>query len=588
MIKRPFFIKLFLTYFGILTLFMTSAAFIGGSLIRKQTEKILARDLEKIGITLRPQVQALLSSEKIRELDEWINYQGRQADIRLTVILPDGSVPADSRKDHLAMESHWDRPEFSEAMQGRIGRAFRFSQTLNEQMLYVAVPVMEEGKVLAVVRASVSAAEIENLFADLRLRLMWSLAISLSVALFLAAWISRSQSRPVEELIAAARQVSTGNFETKVFLTGSDELRELAWAFNTMTEKVKQLFEQQTRQQEEFNLVLSSIQEGLLVVDRDQRVLMTNPSFRKMAGAFAPEGKLYWEVLRAPELLEAFGRVKAKQTSDACEISVSDKIYLCSLTPVPGKSEIVVLFFDITERKKLENIKRDLVSNISHEFRTPLTSIKGFLEAIETEEDIQHKDYLEILKRNTDRLIAITHDLLLINQLEQGRSVLQIELQDLGNIAQNTVHMFESMAAEKGLKLLIQVEPELPRINGDRYMLEQMLVNLLQNAVRYTEKGEIILQVRKQNEEVEIEVTDTGIGIPEKDLPRIFERFYVVDRSRSRRLGGTGLGLSIVKNIAVQHKGRVEVKSRIGAGSTFSVFLPVTPKPGQVEIKKIL
>jgi two-component system phosphate regulon sensor histidine kinase PhoR len=416
--------------------------------------------------------------------------------------------------------------------------------------------------------------EIDNLLWKLSGHLILILGICFVVALLLTGWVSRSQSKPVEQLVEAARQVSRGSFDTKVFLIGSSELRELAAAFNTMTEKVKQLFEQQSRQQEEFNLILSSIQEGLLVIDQDHRVVLTNQSFRMMIGAFAPEGKLYWEVIRSPGLLEAFAQVREKQESGTCEISVAERIYFCSLTPIPQKRETAALFFDITERKKIEDIKRDLVSNISHEFRTPLTSIKGFLEALETEEDIQHKDYLEILKRNTDRLIAITDDLLLISQLEQHRSVLQIEPQAMGDISRNTARLFQTMASVKGLRLTVDIEPDLPLINGDRYMLEQMLVNLLQNAIRYTETGEVVLRIRKQNGGVAVEVIDTGIGIPEKDLPRIFERFYVVDRSRSRQLGGTGLGLSIVRNIAVQHKGKVEVRSVLGKGSTFTIRLP--------------
>ncbi len=577
MIRKRFFFKLILSYMGVMLFLVLCLMLVAPPVIRSHYEDVLATNLERFCRTVIPQIVPLLSSGQEAEVKTLITQLDQETHMRLTLIAVDGTVLADSRKETGSFENHWDRPEFHDALQGKTGRAVHFSQSLKEQMLYVAVPVIDKEKVMAVIRASLSAVEIDNLLWKLSGHLILILGICFVVALLLTTWVSRSQSKPVEQLVEAARQVSHGSFDTKVLLIGSSELRELAAAFNTMTEKVKQLFDQQSRQQEEFNLILSSIQEGLLVIDQDHRVVLTNQSFRMMIGAFAPEGKLYWEVIRSPGLLEAFAQVREKQESCTCEISMAERIYFCSLTPIPQKRETAALFFDITERKKIEDIKRDLVSNISHEFRTPLTSIKGFLEALETEEDIQHKDYLEILKRNTDRLIAITDDLLLISQLEQHRSVLQIEPQAMGEISRNTARLFQAISSAKGLKLTVDIEPELPPINGDRYMLEQMLVNLLQNAIRYTETGEVVLRVRKQNGGVAVEVIDTGIGIPEKNLPRIFERFYVVDRSRSRQLGGTGLGLSIVRNIAVQHKGKVEVRSVLGKGSTFTVQLPVAP-----------
>jgi len=355
--RKRFFFKLIASYMGVMLFLVLCIVLVAPPVIRSHYEDVLATNLERLCRTVIPQVLPLLASGREAQAQELIAKLDRETHTRLTLIAPDGKVLADSRRESGALENHWDRPEFHDALQGRTGRAVHFSQTLKEQMLYVAVPVVDREKILAVIRASLSAAEIDKLLWKLSGQLILILGVCLMAALLLTAWVSRSQSKPVEQLVAAARQVSHGSFDTKVFLMGSSELRELAAAFNTMTEKVKQLFDQQSRQQEEYNLVLSSIQEGLLVVDLDYRIVLTNQSFRMLAGAFAPEGKLYWEVIRAPELLEAFAHVREKQESVSCEVSLAEQIYLCSLTPVPKKQETVALFFNITERRKLEDIK---------------------------------------------------------------------------------------------------------------------------------------------------------------------------------------------------------------------------------------
>jgi two-component system phosphate regulon sensor histidine kinase PhoR len=247
---------------------------------------------------------------------------------------------------------------------------------------------------------------------------------------------------------------------------------------------------------------------------------------------------------------------------------------MCSVTPLKGGEEIVSIFHDITEIKDIEKIKKDFVINVSHELRTPLTAIKGYAETLRKEVDTSPgKKYLEIVERNTNRLINIVNDLLLLSSLEE-KAVLELEDIDLRGFLENVIRIFDQRLKDKQLSLVIDVKENLPPIKADLFKLEQMLVNLLDNAVKYTDRGEITVSVDVHDKRVRIQVRDTGIGIPKDDIPRIFERFYVVDKSRSRKSGGTGLGLSIVKHIVLLHNGTIGIESALGKGTSVTVTLP--------------
>jgi two-component system phosphate regulon sensor histidine kinase PhoR len=237
----------------------------------------------------------------------------------------------------------------------------------------------------------------------------------------------------------------------------------------------------------------------------------------------------------------------------------------------------VVILYDITEMKNVEKIKKDFVVNVSHELRTPLTAIKGFVETLEESVEDENRNFVEIIKRNTDRLINIVEDLLVLSELEEKGTTLELEELQLKEMVERILKIFEPRMKEKGLGLELHVKGSAPRIMADAFKLEQALINLIDNAVKYTEKGTIAISLRYQDSQVMIEIKDTGIGIPEEHIPRLFERFYVVDKSRSKRLGGTGLGLSIVKHIVLLHNGTLQVKSLPSQGTTFSISLPTNP-----------
>jgi two-component system phosphate regulon sensor histidine kinase PhoR len=292
-------------------------------------------------------------------------------------------------------------------------------------------------------------------------------------------------------------------------------------------------------------------------------------------GNQAGEGKFYWEIIRNPRLSELLKKARTEKRNSVEELTLGDRIFMCSVTLLKGGEEIVSIFHDITEIKDIEKIKKDFVINVSHELRTPLTAIKGYAETLRKEVDTAPgKKYLETVERNTDRLINIVNDLLQLSNLEE-KAVLELENIDLGGFLENIIRIFDQRLKDKQLSLVIDVKENLPSIKADRIKLEQMLGNLLDNAVKYTDRGEITVSMDVQDTRVRIQVRDTGIGIPKNDIPRIFERFYVVDKSRSRKSGGTGLGLSIVKHIVLLHHGTVDIESALGQGTLVTVTLPI-------------
>jgi len=572
--KRSFFSKIFIGY--LLIIFALSSLILVLSLktIREFYRDTLTDHLKTLGYTLNPEVVELLDTGRANQLDGFIKTLGSKIQTRVTIIATDGIVLADSEENIQSMENHSHRPEVVEALQGKTGKSIRFSSTANRDMLYVAVPIEKDGKIAGVIRTSLFLGDIDNLLTKLNYHVAGISLGIVFIALLAAFLISNSVVRPIRRLTLAARKVASGDFSVRVFLKTKDDLRELADSFNRMNEEMVRMFSEISQQKEELKSIIESLQEGLLVLDKQGRVIRSNESFRKIIGNEAAEGKFYWEIMRNPrfpELMEKAGLEKKKFMED---LTLADRVFMCSVTPLEGGEGVVSIFHDITEIKNTEKIKKDFVINVSHELRTPLAAIKGYAETLREEADAEpSKKYVEIIERNTDRLINIVNDLLLLSSLEE-KPALELEDIDLKDFLEDVIRIFDQRLKDKQLSLVIDVKENLPPIKADPFKLEQMLVNLLDNAVKYTDRGDITISADVEDKRVRIQVRDTGIGIPKEDIPRIFERFYVVDKSRSRKSGGTGLGLSIVKHIVLLHNGTINIESTPGEGSKVTVTLP--------------
>ncbi len=570
--KKSIFFKIFYCFCLIIFLISILVFVFSFKTIRHHYINTLSLELKNLAYALKLQVLPFIERKDYNGLDSLVKSVGKKIKTRITVIAPSGEVWADSEKDPRQMENHSNRPEVKQAREKGFGKSLRFSTTVKEEMLYVAIPVKSKGNSVGILRVSLFLKDINKLLNNLRLKIFAIVIFVTLLSLIGAFLFSRNISHPLKELALAFKKLSGGDFSTKVMFRREDEIGELAHSFNRMSEELKRLFNDLSLKQEELNSIISFLEEGLLVLDKEGKIILFNESFKKVVQT-NPEGKFWWEILRNPKIAELIEKVKREKRISSEEIELNGKVFLASFVIIPSKEELIIVLHDITEFKKLERIKKDFVINVSHELRTPLTAIKGYIETLEEEIEGDAKHYLEVIKRHTERLINIVNDLLLLSELEE-KGLTQIkENANLRCIVENVFKIFEQKAKEKGLKLNLICEGE-PVIKGDPFKLEQLFINLIDNAIKYTEKGEVTVSLKRVDKKVIVSVRDTGIGIPDEHLPRIFERFYVVDKSRSKKLGGTGLGLSIVKHVVLLHNGKIDVKSKVGEGTEFIITFP--------------
>jgi two-component system phosphate regulon sensor histidine kinase PhoR len=573
--KKSIFLKVF---GGNALIILAVGALIGlssFSIIRDHYQDTLAREMEYLGRALTTDVLAFLDQGRTDDMDAFLKKEAKDIHARVTVIDPEGTVLADSETDPRKMENHKYRPEVTEALEGRIGKSLRTSVTVEQKMLYVGLPLEKDGRVVAVLRLSLFMRNIDVLLGSLRTTIGRTIVLMILAALFLAFLLSLSVTRPIRKLTHAAREVEAGKFGTRVVLHTKNDFFELGEAFNLMTGKIETLFADVSRQKESLANIIASIDEGLLAVDAEGRVVMANEAFRKLVGEAAPEGKYYWEVIRKPRLQEFIARLQDESKRLSAEVRVDEKTLLCTGGALDDRGGVVITLHDITDLKNIEIIKRDFIVNASHELRTPLAAILGAAETLEEEPGRINAASLEILKRHAERLRAIVEDLLKLSELEEKGYRLERRDVDPRELARNVVQILSPRFKEKNLEAKVEAAEGLPLLKADPFLLEQMLINLADNAIKYTDKGGVTISLTADAKNYILVVRDTGAGIPAEHLPRIFERFYVVDKSRSRKVGGTGLGLSIVKHIVQLHGGSISASSEEGRGTEFTVRLPL-------------
>ncbi len=572
--KGSIFVKIFTSFLFVILLISTSIALFAVKRIKSHYIDTLSSDLKKVSYPLSLSIKPLVEQRRFSELDSLVKSIGEETNIRITVIATDGTVLADSKKDPSLMENHGTRPEVTQALSKGYGESLRYSTTMQKKMLYVAIPLKTNGKVIGILRLSLFLSDIEHLVSSLLRDMICMILIVTALSLLGAYFLAKSFSDPIRELVSVSNKLALGDFSAKASIQRKDELGKLASSFNEMGERIKELFDRVRLKQEELIAILSSLSEGLIVIDRKGRIELSNRSFDKIVGV-GSQGKFYWEVLRNSELTKFVEKAINDKQTVTKEIEFKGKVFLMSITPVVSEEKFIVVLHDITEFKNIEKIKRDFVANVSHELRTPLTAIKGYVETLEDEVQGEAKTYLKIIRKHTERIINIVKDLLTLAEVEEKGLDTSLKDIHLKGFLDNVVKIFKPRAEEKGLELKFIAQCN-PAIKGDPFKLEQVFVNLIDNAIKYTDKGGMSILLKEENGYAVVEVIDTGIGIPKEHIPRIFERFYVVDKSRSRKLGGTGLGLSIVKHIVLLHGGKIEVESEPGKGSKFIVKLPMS------------
>ena len=506
---------------------------------------------------------------------------------RVTLIAGDGKVLGDSdvRDDQVSgLENHRSRPEIQQALKSASGWAMRYSETLRTTMLYVAVPLGTDSQ--ATIRLALPLDSFDAAKRTLHNLLGGSVAVLLIISLLLSMLFSNITSRPLREIADAAARIGIGERGVRVPTGKGEEIDYLARVLNEMAARIEEQMHRLTSEQQRLSAILRGMGEGVMVTDAHGTVIMVNPAFRKQFGLSGDvEGKPLIEVCRNPDLLQAFDDQRESGDEVICEISipVTNLVLMAHWVPLTGtnsKRGTVAVFHDISDLKRVETMRRDFVANVSHELRTPVAVIKGYaetlLDGVLAESPERSRRFVEIIGSHAERLTSLINDILTLSRLEGKDAALSLHPLELCGTIRKAQMLMEDHARSKGIKLVASCPEDTSKVMADQGQLEQVLLNLLDNAIKYTpDGGEVSIIATQTAQQVRISVSDTGIGIPQKDQNRIFERFYRVDEGRSREQGGTGLGLSIVKHIVQLHNGEVTVTSTPGNGSTFTVSLPM-------------
>lgn len=564
----------------------------------------LQEELEERIMMLEERFIALLRDASPSGIDEECIALGEKGNFRITVILPDGTVVGDSDEAPGSMENHADRPEIRAALSGGGGHNVRYSTTLEKRMLYSAMLLRDERGRYGVLRAAVSLGMVKTDLEELLFRIA-IVGLFILVAAAMVAWrVSKRVTAPLDTLKSGAAEISRGLLDMPVPSLSMKELDEVGVSMNEMARQLRDRLSTISDQRRREELILSNMVDGVVSFGNRGTIMTINPSAAKFLSVEpeAAEGKHWTEVVDEPKirsfLVRSFSEESEKSKTVLCfqKTGIFLKLRFGTLKDLQTGEVIgaLLLIHDVTETKRLEYMRRDFVSSVSHELKTPITTVKGFVETLlEDEEEVNEntRSFLEIIDRHTDRLASLVSDLLSLSKIEYQSEQGDIPLEE-GDIREpiySAVELSREKAAERNIRLVSEI-PEGERYTAlmSRELIERAVGNLIDNAVMYSGEGTTVsvgvvadaadgVQRGEENRgrgRLRIYVRDEGPGIEEKHLSRIFERFYRVDKARSRDLGGTGLGLSIVKHIAIAHGGNVSVESRPEKGSVFVVTLP--------------
>ncbi len=516
---------------------------------------------------------------------------GRELSTRLTVIRADGVIVGESSEADDVLDNHADRPEVLEALARGSGRSTRRSSTVGEDMMYVAVRVdAEPGELLGFARAALPLRAVDERLGDLRLIVLLGAGVATVMALVPGFVIARRISDPLAAMTDVARAIAAGDHAPRLpELLARDELGELARAFEAMADQLRDRMETITSDRNKLAAILASMVEGVVAIDADERVVHMNEVAARLLGASAPDalGKPASEATCVREVSETLTNALREPGPKVVEVRLPARprdqvleLYASPLRDAGGApAGAVVVLHDVTELRRLETLRREFVANVSHELKTPLTAICGLVETLLDDGEMDaatQRRFLEKVERQAERLATLVRDLLTLSRVEQDETSIEWAPLDLRDPVLESLRGLALTAEEKGITLEQDVPEAAVVVAGDRETLRQAVDNLLDNAVKYTPVGgRVWLRLRVDGQQAVVEVADTGIGIEPRDQARVFERFYRVDKARSRELGGTGLGLSIVKHVALAHQGEVSVRSALNEGSTFTVRLPL-------------
>jgi two-component system phosphate regulon sensor histidine kinase PhoR len=584
--------KLFLASVSVIAIAVVVAhAYLSSALDRMLTDRIRDDLFVRLELVAR-EAERVDANAPVATWDALADDLGGRARARVTFIASDGKVLGDSevpleRID--SIENHLARPEVREAAKTGRGSATRLSDTVHERLLYVAIPLKKTG----FARVALPLVEVESAQAQLRRALLMGTLLALAVAVVMSFFTAQVSARVVGQLTNVANAMAKGDFDARARLGGSDEFTELGRALDQLADSLSVTMRQLRAERDRVGRILSGMQEGVLLLDTEGRIAFLNGALRQMLLVGTDTvGKTPFEVIQNEELkklVEGAQTTNATQAAELELLGIKPRRVLVRVVPLSGEpGGLLAVFVDVTDIRRLESMRKDFVANASHELRTPVTAVRSAAEtlrfAMESDpESATH--FLDIIERNAERLQRLVEDLLDLSRIESREFKLAFEDEEVAPLVQQVVALFRERAEKKRIRLTADVPEKLPLAHVDSRAFEQVVTNLVDNALKYSpEKASVVVRARaeddKKRKTIRISVIDTGPGIEERHLPRLFERFYRVDTGRSRELGGTGLGLSIVKHLCEALGGHIDVESTPGKGSTFSFTLL---QAGEVE-----
>lgn len=528
-------------------------------------------------------------TERLHQLRE-------SAGARLTYVRQDGVVLGDSEHDPWTMDNHLGREEIAKALQNGTGFVIRHSSTLKQNMLYAALLIQDDqtGAKIGVLRISMSLADVEAAVQKFWMYLIIGMFVLFIIVSYVSYRIARSITRPIEKMTRVAKQIAERNYHSRVAVSRHDEVGQLAEAINQMSDSLRTQMDRIYENEGRLNSILEHIRFGVIMVHQDGKIVLINPTAERLIGFTRDEllGQPFTSE-RYPLPFTKLIEVCIQRGEHVREEQVlhfpEERLVEINVTPIGADKDKVngflIVIHDITELRRLERMRSEFVANVSHELKTPIASVQGFSETLLSgalDDRETARSFIQIIYHESERLNRLVGDLLDLSKIESKRSPLQLSAVDLNQVIDNSLQMVDTVAENKKIKLVKKLSDPI-YLEADEDRLQQILMNLLSNGINYTPEGGTVtisaeLDDKHDQDEpghVQIVVSDTGIGIPEEDLPRIFERFYRVDKARSRSSGGTGLGLSIVKHLVELHHGTIRVESEVGIGTQFTIILPI-------------
>ncbi|MEC0230074.1 two-component system histidine kinase PnpS [Paenibacillus alba] len=514
---------------------------------------------------------------------------------RLTFVRADGKVLGDSDQQPEQMDNHLSRPEIAEAAAQGVGYTTRYSDTLKEKMLYAAIAVKNDSQVTTgFLRISMSLAQVDKSVRSLWYFLIIGLAILFLIAGLVSYRIAKGITHPIEKMTKVAQQITNMNYESRVPAYSNDEVGQLGQAINRMSESLQLQMARIQENERRLQGVMENMMSGIMMIDRDERITLLNPSAEYILGFSSQEllGKRYNEAkqqLDFTKLIQECIETREPIRDEMIFYYPAERILDIHLSPIAHEDEewsgVLIVIHDITAVRRLERMRSEFVANVSHELKTPIAAVKGFAETLlagALNDKETAVSFLQIIFDESERLNRLIGDILELSKIESKRIPMNFSPIYLPEFLERSLSVLRKEAEKKHIELTMQVDDDV-YIEADEDRLRQIIINLLSNGISYThEGGKVKVRVEPLDmnadgdyERLRLIVSDTGMGIPKKDLPRIFERFYRVDKARSRSSGGTGLGLSIVKHLVELHKGTIRVDSEVGIGTKFTIELPV-------------